>query len=130
MNIEELVLKKPKFLIVDDVSTVRKIMVKFLTKLGFSDFTEANDGVDAIEKSNSTSFDIIISDIEMPRLNGLQLYASLKDRDKSPKAYILITSHADKKMVETAFNEGITNYVLKPFDESILRIKLLEAYKE
>ena len=64
----------------------------------------------------------------MPKLNGIGLFQKLKESIAPPKAFILITSHADRKMVEKAVDAGVTDYVLKPFDESVLKIKLLKAY--
>lgn len=117
--------KKPYFLIVDDLTTVRKIITKQLLKLGFTNFIEATNGEDALDKLKTNTVQIVISDWDMPKLNGVELFKRIQDEiDSKPDAFIMVTSRSTKDEVIEALKMGISDYILKPFDENILKTKL------
>ena len=119
---------QPPILVVDDLGSARKIIMKFLAKLGFTNISEAANGEEALAKCKESRFEIVISDWEMPKLNGIEFYKTLSTKEEKPKAFIMITSRSVKNQVLEAVEAGITDYVLKPFDENILRSKILHVF--
>jgi two-component system chemotaxis response regulator CheY len=115
----------PKILIVDDLGSARKIISKFLTKIGLTNIVEATNGEEALDLIQKEKINIVISDWEMPKLNGLDLFKNLPlDEETRPQAFIMVTSHSVKEKVLSALEMGVSDYVLKPFDEKILESKL------
>ena len=127
MEFQEIISRQPPILVVDDLGSARKIIMKFLGKLGFTDISEASDGADAFEKFKDRSFEIVISDWEMPKLNGVELFKKLCEAQKKPRAFIMVTSRSVKGQVLEAMEAGVSDYVLKPFDENILRTKIMNV---
>ena len=114
-----------RFLVVDDSSTMRRIVCNTLGSIGYFEVTEAEDGIDALKKMKETQFDAIMTDWNMPRMNGLELVKTAR----SMEAYkhtpiIMITTEGGKREVITAIKEGVNNYIIKPFTPHILKEKL------
>lgn len=113
-----------KLLIVDDSATVRKIVMRLLTQAGYSDFTEACDGADALAKIESDGpFDLMLLDWNMPNLDGLSLLKEVRKTDQDTKV-IMVTTEAEKQRVMTALQEGANSYVIKPFTSDVLLQRL------
>lgn len=114
-----------KVLIVDDLSTVRKVMRKLLTEIGFTCFEEATDGQQALEKIRAGSFDIVFSDWNMPKLQGLELLKILR-ADEAYKflPFIMVTANRSREHVAEAVKCGANDYMCKPFDVNTLRLKI------
>lgn len=114
-----------KFLVVDDSPTTRKIVITFLRALEYTKIVEACDGIDALDKLKAEHFDIIITDWNMPRLNGVEL-ASILSHDDNFKhiPIMLITTRGEKEDVIKAFNFKISAYITKPFTATIFEEKL------
>lgn len=115
------------FLVVDDSSTMRRIVCNTLNSIGYTNVTLAEDGVDALEKMKEQQFDAIMTDWNMPRMNGLELVRTAR----AMEAYkyipiIMITTEGGKREVITAIKEGVNNYIVKPFTSRILKEKLKE----
>ncbi len=117
-------------LIVDDEQEIRDSLSEVLTDEGFLTYTAENGSV-ALEMLNETYYDIIISDIKMPELDGVTLLQRVKE--KAPDTFvILITSYGSTETAIHAMRHGAIDYILKPidFDELILRIKNIDLHKE
>ncbi len=104
---------KGSVLIVDDEPVIRKILAQIVTRKGWS-VTEAIDGLDALEKLESTSFDIVISDIKMPRLDGMELLVEVKARYPQISV-ILITGHGGEYSSLDILAAGADYFITKPF---------------
>ncbi|MBN1594198.1 MAG: response regulator [Candidatus Coatesbacteria bacterium] len=114
-----------KILVVDDSSTMRRIIVRTLEGIGESDVTEASDGEDALHKVNSTGFELILTDWNMPNLDGLGLVEKLRANAKyKTTPIIMITTEAEKKNVVEAIKAGVNNYIVKPFTPATLKEKI------
>ena len=116
-----------KILIVDDSSTMRRIIGNVVMQLGFAkdDFDEAEDGVKAWKLLCESHYDIILTDWNMPNMNGLELVKKIRsegDHMKTP--IIMITTEGGKMEVITALKAGVNNYIVKPFNAAILKEKL------
>jgi two-component system chemotaxis response regulator CheY len=121
-----------KILVVDDMMTMRKIVIRSLKELGFTEFTEAEDGAKAWEKfSSGTGFDLVVSDWNMPNCTGLDLLKRIRSDSRFAKtSFILVTAESDKAQVVDALKSGVSAYVIKPFDTPTLKGKLEEAFKK
>ena len=114
-----------KFLVVDDSPTMRRIVCNALIEIGFSDLKEAEDGVQAIELLTSESFDFVITDWNMPNMNGLELTKAIRQNDTLKELPILmVTTRGMKEDVLAAMQAKVSNYVVKPFTPEILREKI------
>lgn len=114
-----------RVLTVDDSPTMRRIIVNSLKKIGFEDIIEADNGVDGLEKLESNEVDLIITDWNMPEMNGEQFVKELRGNDKYKDIpIIMITTRGMKDDVLTAVKMGVNGYVVKPFTPEILKQKL------
>ncbi|MGB6327596.1 MAG: response regulator [Halarcobacter sp.] len=116
-----------RILIVDDSSTMRRIIGNVVMQLGYSkeDFDEAEDGVKAWKLLGESQYDIILTDWNMPNMNGLDLVKKVRaggSHQKSP--IIMITTEGGKGEVITALKAGVNNYIVKPFNAEVLKEKL------
>lgn len=116
-----------KILIVDDSSTMRRIIGNVVMQLGFAkdDFDEAEDGVKAWKLLSESQYDIILTDWNMPNMNGLELVKKIRAEGKHKNTpIIMITTEGGKSEVITALKAGVNNYIVKPFNAEILKDKL------
>ena len=116
-----------KILIVDDSSTMRRIIGNVVMQLGIDkeDFDEAEDGVKAWNKLASKQYDVILTDWNMPNMNGLDLVKKVrKEGNHQSTPIIMITTEGGKGEVITALKAGVNNYIVKPFNAEILKDKL------
>lgn len=117
-------------LVVDDMMSMRKIVIKSLREMGFSNFVEASDGLWAWEKleevkKGAVKIDFIVSDWNMPRLNGLDLLKKIRaDVDLYDIPFLMVTAEAEKQAVLEAIREGVDNYIVKPFDTDTMKEKI------
>jgi two-component system chemotaxis response regulator CheY len=121
-----------RVLVVDDMLTMRKIVIKTLKEIGFTDFIEAADGRLAYEALSGASppIGLIISDWNMPNSTGIDLLRRVRAESKfKGLPFILVTAEAEKTQVAEAVQAGVTNYVVKPFTTELLREKLEAAHK-
>jgi two-component system chemotaxis response regulator CheY len=122
---------KTKVLVVDDMLTMRKIVIKILKELGFSDISEAQDGQDAWEKTKNGEFGLIVSDWNMPNCTGLEFLKRVRaDQKLSKTPFILVTAEAEGHQVAEAIKSGVDQYVVKPFSRDSLKAKLESAHKK
>jgi len=114
-----------KILVVDDFATMRRIVKNVLKQIGFTNITEADDGTTALEQLKSGSFDLIISDWNMPKMTGLDLLKTVRGMDEYKNIpFLMVTAEAQKQNVVEAVQAGVSNYVVKPFTADQLTEKL------
>lgn len=114
-----------RFLIVDDFSTMRRIVRNLLKESGFSDADEAEDGVVALHKLRNSKFDFVVTDINMPNMNGFQLLAEVKSDEKLKHLPVLmVTAEARKEDIVAAAQAGAAGYIVKPFTKATLEEKV------
>jgi two-component system chemotaxis response regulator CheY len=120
-----------KILIVDDMSTMRKIVRKALSGYGFTLFEEAEDGQKAWAKLNEIQdIGLVVSDWNMPNCTGLELLKRVRsDTRMRALPFVLLTAEGEAKQVDEAIKLGVDNYCLKPFTPESLKEKLEAAHK-
>ena len=117
--------KELRFLVVDDFSTMRRIVRNLLKESGFVDADEAEDGLVALQKLRSSTFDFVVSDINMPNMTGFQLLAEIKKDDALKHLPVLmVTAEARKEDIVRADQEGAAGYIVKPFTKATLEEKV------
>lgn len=125
-----------KFLVVDDFATMRKIIKKVLTELGYTNIEEADDGANALPMiqnaaSNGAPYGVIISDWNMPKMQGIDLLKNCKGDPKvKDTPFILVTAESEQKHILEAAKAGVSDYVVKPFNAAILKQKLERVYSK
>lgn len=121
--------KSLKILVVDDFSTMRRIVRNLLKELGFTNVDEAEDGAVALQKLKSGGFGFVISDWNMPNMDGLALLRAIR-ADESMKTIpvLMVTAEAKKENIITAAQAGASGYVVKPFTAATLDEKLTKIF--
>jgi two-component system chemotaxis response regulator CheY len=120
-----------KFLIVDDFSTMRRIVRGLLKEIGFANAEEAEDGVVALQMLQTGKFDFVVSDINMPNMNGFELLASIKKDDNLKHLPVLmVTAEARKEDIIRAAQDGAAGYIVKPFTKATLEEKVLKILQK
>ena len=113
------------FLVVDDHSTMRKVVKSNLNNMGFNNVLEASDGGDALVMLKENSIDYIISDWNMPRLNGFELLVHLRgERQYQDIPFMMVTAETDRDSVNDAVAAGVDEFLIKPFTPATLRDKV------
>ena len=117
-----------RFLIVDDSSTMRRIIINTLTKLGYDSFLEANNGREGLDRLTSGPVDLVITDWNMPEMNGIDFVRSLRASAQGRTVPVLmVTTNAANDDVAEALRAGVNNYVVKPFTAETLKEKIVAA---
>lgn len=114
-----------KFLIVDDFATMRRIVRNLLKEIGFTNADEAEDGSSALAKLKATKFDFVVSDVNMPNMNGFDLLRSIRaDERLKGLPVLMVTAEAKKEDIITAAQAGASGYIVKPFTKATLEEKV------
>jgi len=114
-----------KFLIVDDFATMRRIVRNLLKEIGHQNADEAEDGQDALKKLRAGAFDFVVSDVNMPNMNGFDLLRQIRADEALKKLPVLmVTAEAKKEDIITAAQAGASGYIVKPFTKATLEEKL------
>jgi len=114
-----------KFLVVDDFSTMRRIVRNLLKEIGFVNAEEAEDGAVALNMLKTTKFDFVVSDINMPNMNGFELLKSIRADDSLKGIPVLmVTAEAKKEDIVAAAQGGASGYIVKPFTKATLEEKV------
>lgn len=122
-------MKDKKVLIVEDSPTMRRIISNSLKKLGVENATEAGNGVDALEQLQKQEFDMILTDWNMPEMNGQELVEHIRKSEKFKNVPILmITTRGMERDVVTAIKSGVNGYVIKPFTADVLKQKMIDLF--
>ena len=120
---------KIKFLVVDDFSTMRRIVRNLLKDLGYVNADEAEDGAIALQKLKGGGFDFVVSDWNMPNMDGLQLLQAIRaDATLKHLPVLMITAEAKKENIIAAAQSGAHGYIVKPFTAATLNEKLIKIF--
>ncbi|GBE35477.1 chemotaxis protein CheY [bacterium BMS3Bbin06] len=118
-----------KILVVDDFSTMRRIVKNVLKQLGYTNIEEAEDGADALTKLKGKRFGFIITDWNMPNLDGLEMLKEVRaDEELKGIPVMMVTAEAEKEKVVLAIKAGVNNYIVKPFTAETLKQKMDQIY--
>jgi two-component system chemotaxis response regulator CheY len=122
---------KVKILVVDDFSTMRRIVRNLLKELGFTNVDEAEDGAVALQKLKGGGFDFVVTDWNMPNMDGLTLLQSVRaDAELKGLPVLMITAEAKKENIIAAAQSGASGYIVKPFTAATLNEKLVKIFEK
>ncbi len=114
-----------KTLVVDDMASMRTLVRASLRQIGVSQATECSDGAEALDVLRTTAFHLIISDLNMPKMDGLEFLRAVRSEPSIAKtAFILLTSRGEIELVKQAIALGVNNYITKPFTFGGLQKKI------
>jgi two-component system chemotaxis response regulator CheY len=117
-----------KILAVDDSPTMRRIIVNTLKRAGYTQVIEASDGRDALEKLKTCGVNLVITDWNMPQMDGLALVRILRNSNEYKQLPVLmITTRSVREDIVKALKAGVNNYIVKPFSPETLRAKIEEV---
>ncbi len=120
---------KMRILVVDDFSTMRRIVRNLLKELGFANVDEAEDGVMALQKLQNDSFQFVVTDWNMPNMDGLQLLQAIRQSPALKHLPVLmITAEAKRENIIAAAGAGASGYIVKPFTAATLAEKLQKIF--
>nr|WP_257215327.1 chemotaxis response regulator CheY [Pusillimonas noertemannii] len=127
----QVVQKSIKILVVDDFPTMRRIIKNLLKDLGFENVDEAEDGVMGLEKLRNNNFDLVVSDWNMPNMDGLAMLKIIRSEPGLAKLPVLmVTAEAKKENIIAAAQAGASGYVVKPFTAAVLEEKLNKIFEK
>ncbi len=122
--------KNMRILVVDDFSTMRRIVRGILRQLGFENIVEAENGAEAFKTVQDGGIDFVVSDWNMPVMNGLDLLKNIRAEESIKNTPLLmVTAEALKENVVMAISAGANNYVVKPFTPDVLEEKMTAIFK-
>ncbi|MFY0989128.1 chemotaxis response regulator CheY [Halomonas sp. C05BenzN] len=123
--------KNMSILVVDDFPTMRRIVRSLLKELGFTNVEEAEDGQDALNKLKAGGFEFVVSDWNMPNLDGLEMLKQIRADDALKHLPVLmVTAEAKKENIIAAAQAGASGYVVKPFTAATLEEKLNKIFEK
>ncbi len=119
-----------KILIVDDFSTMRRIIKNLLRDLGFTNTSEADDGLTALPMLQQGSFDFLVTDWNMPGMEGIELLKKVReDEELKSLPVLLVTAEAKKEQIVEAAQAGVNGYIVKPFTSGTLKEKIDKIFE-
>lgn len=122
---------KTRFLVVDDFSTMRRIVRNLLKELGYTNVDEAEDGAVALQKLNSAPFDFVVTDWNMPNMDGLTLLQTIRQTPHLKHLPVLmVTAEAKKENIIAAAQAGASGYIVKPFTAATMSEKLEKIFEK
>lgn len=122
--------KNMKILIVDDFSTMRRIIKNLLRDLGFNDTTEADDGQTALPLLRTGKFDFLVTDWNMPGMDGLTLLKTVRaDENLKHMPVLMVTAEAKREQIVVAAQAGVNGYIVKPFTAVTLKEKIEKIFE-
>lgn len=117
--------KNMKILVVDDFSTMRRIIKNILRELGYQSIEEAEDGKVALDKLKGGGFDFVVTDWNMPNMPGIELLKAIrKDPQLKDIPVLMVTAESQKDNVVQAVEAGVNNYIVKPFTATALKERI------
>lgn len=118
-----------KILVVDDFSTMRRIVKNILKQLGYENVDEAENGADAFEKVKAGGYQFVITDWNMPVMDGLGFLKKVRaDANLKSLPVLMVTAEAEKEKVVSAIQAGVNNYIVKPFTAAVLQEKMTKIF--
>ncbi len=122
--------KNIKILVVDDFSTMRRIIKNLLRDLGFTNTSEADDGTTALPMLQSGNFDLLVTDWNMPGMQGIDLLKAVRaDPNLSHMPVLMVTAEQKKEQIIEAAKAGVNGYIVKPFTAATLKEKLEKIFE-
>lgn len=122
--------KNIRILIVDDFSTMRRIVKNLLNDLGFHNTAEADDGSTALIELKKASYDLVVTDWNMPGMAGIDLLKAIRaDASLSKIPVLMVTAEAKREQIIEAAQAGVNGYVIKPFTAATLEDKLAKVFE-
>lgn len=119
-----------KILVVDDMSTMRRIVKNILKQLGFNNLEEAENGQDALTKLKADSYGFVVSDWNMPVMMGIDMLRAMRTDEKLKEIPVLmVTAEAQKENLLEAIQAGVSNYLVKPFTPEAMQDKINKIFK-
>jgi two-component system chemotaxis response regulator CheY len=119
-----------KILVVDDFSTMRRIIKNLLKDLGFTNIQEADDGSTALPMLQQGDFDFVVTDWNMPGMQGIDLLRAIRsDENLKHTPVLMVTAEAKKEQIVAAAQAGVNGYVIKPFTAATLKEKLAKIFE-
>jgi len=114
-----------RVLVVDDFSTMRRIIKNILRQLGFNNIVEADDGTTAWDTLNKDKIDFIISDWNMPQMTGIELLRKVRASDEfADLPFLMVTAEAQQENILEAVQAKVSNYIVKPFTAEVMKQKI------
>jgi len=121
--------KNLKILIVDDLQSMRSTVRSILKQIGFTHISEAGDGLQALSQLKKSKHDLLITDWNMPNMDGISLIRMIRgDADLKDLLVLMVTAEADKEHVVQAIKVGISDYIVKPFTADTLQAKIEKIF--
>ena len=122
--------KNMRILIVDDFSTMRRIVKNLLNDLGFSNTAEAEDGNAALAALRASKFDFVVTDWNMPGMTGIELLKEIRaDGNLNKLPVLMVTAEAKREQIIEAAQAGVNGYIIKPFTAATLQEKLAKIFE-
>ncbi|WP_026244621.1 chemotaxis response regulator CheY [Dasania marina] len=122
--------KDMKILVVDDFSTMRRIIKNLLRDLGFTNTSEADDGQTALPMLQNGSFDFLVTDWNMPGMTGIELLKAVRaDARLKDMPILMVTAEAKRDQIVEAAQAGVNGYVVKPFTAAVLKEKIEKIFE-
>ena len=119
-----------KILVVDDFSTMRRIIKNLLKELGFTNIEEADDGQTALPLLKQGNFDFLVTDWNMPGMTGIDLLRAVRaDADLDSLPVLMVTAEAKREQIVLAAQEGVNGYIVKPFNGATLKEKIDKIFE-
>ena len=119
-----------KVIVIDDDVTTRRIIARLIKQIGFTDFDEAGDGQEAYDMMQEKDYGLILSDLDMPVMNGMELLDKVRaDQKLMAKPFIMITANDDRENIIQAVKSKVSQYIVKPFTMPALREKIEKVLK-
>ncbi|HEX8979333.1 MAG TPA: chemotaxis response regulator CheY [Parasulfuritortus sp.] len=123
--------KNLKFLVVDDFSTMRRIVRNLLKELGYTNVDEAEDGIAALQKLKGSNFQFVVTDWNMPNMTGIELLKAIRADDSLKHLPVMmITAEAKKENIIEAAQSGASGYIVKPFTAATLEEKMGKIFEK
>lgn len=114
-----------RVLVVDDFSTMRRIVKNILRQIGFTNIVEADDGTTAWEVLNKDHIEFVISDWNMPQMTGIELLRKVRSSEEfADMPFLMVTAEAQQENIIEAVQAKVSNYVVKPFTAEIMKQKI------
>jgi two-component system chemotaxis response regulator CheY len=122
--------KNMKILVVDDFSTMRRIVKNVLNQLGFNNVEEADDGLTALPMLKAKTYDFVVTDWNMPGMQGIDLLKAIRSDEKLAKIpVLLVTAEAKREQIVLAAQAGVNGYIVKPFTPDTLSEKMTKIFE-
>ena len=120
-----------KILYVDDSSTIREMVESSLIEIGYMDIQGAEDGIEALHLTQEEEYDLVITDINMPNMDGIELIQRLRDKlDYMSIPIMVLTTEWSREMKDKGKQVGATSWIVKPFDTALLHRAILETIEK